>query len=153
MWGKNMINELSNIEDYKEEIKKNIDLKKLTKPELCKIMHIKGEIMRASFINALNELEIEGKIYLDEEGYYKRFDAKQLGKIQGEIHINNLGKGFVNIEKDGHKIKYLINEENLNGALEGNTVILKDIHHGKTNYADAKIKKIIKRAKGKTILY
>ena len=146
-----MINELSNIEDYKEEIKKNIDLKKLTKPELCKIMHIKGEIMRASFINALNELEIEGKIYLDEEGYYKRFDAKQLGKIQGEIHINNLGKGFVNIEKDGHKIKYLINEENLNGALEGDTVILKDIHHGKTNYADAKVEKIIKRAKGKTI--
>ena len=146
-----MINELSNIEDYKEEIKKNIDLKKLTKPELCKIMHIKGEIMRASFINALNELEIEGKIYLDEEGYYKRFDAKQLGKIQGEIHINNLGKGFVNIEKDGHKIKYLINEENLNGALEGDTVILKDIHHGKTNYADAKVEKIIKRAKGKTV--
>ena len=138
-------------EDIKKEIIKNIDLKKLTLDELRKTMHIKGESMRAFFINAINELEEEGKIYLDDEGYYKRFDSKQLGKVQGKIHIDNLGNGFVFIEYNGHKIKYLINEEHLNGALEGDIVVLKDIHHGKTNYADASVEKIIKRAKGKTV--
>lgn len=138
-------------EELKNEIMKNIDLKKQTMEELCKTIHAKGESMRASFINALNELEEEGKIYLDEDGFYKSFDSKQLGKVQGIIHINNLGKGFVFIEYNGHKIKYIINEENLNGALDGDVVVLKDIHHGKTNYADAKVEKIIKRNKGKTI--
>ena len=138
-------------EEIKNEILKNIDLKKQTMEELCKAIHAKGESMRASFINALNDLEEEGKIYLDDAGFYKKFDSKQLGKVQGIIHINNLGKGFVFIEYNGHKIKYLIDEENLNGALEGDTVVLNDIHHGKTNYADAKVEKIIKRAKGKTI--
>ena len=138
-------------EELKNEIMKNIDLKKQTMEELCKAIHVKGESMRASFINALNELEEEGIIYLDNDGFYKSFDSKQLGKVQGIIHINNLGKGFVFIEYNGHKIKYIINEENLNGALEGDIVVLKDIHHGKTNYADAKVEKIIKRAKGKTI--
>ena len=97
-------------EDIKKEIIKNIDLKKLTLDELRKIMHIKGESMRASFINAINELEEEGKIYLDDEGYYKRFDSKQLGKVQGKIHIDNLGNGFVFIEYNGHKIKYLMSK-------------------------------------------
>lgn len=138
-------------EELKNEIMKNIYLKKQTMEELCKTIHAKGESMRASFINALNELEEEGKIYLDEDGFYKSFDSKQLGKVQGIIHINNLGKGFVFIEYNGHKIKYIINEENLNGALDGDVVVLKDIHHGKTNYADAKVEKIIKRNKGKTI--
>ena len=138
-------------EELKNEIMKNIDLKKQTMEELCKTIHAKGESMRASFINALNELDEEGKIYLDEDGFYKSFDSKQLGKVQGIIHINNLGKGFVFIEYNGHKIKYIINEENLNGALDGDVVVLKDIHHGKTNYADAKVEKIIKRNKGKTI--
>ena len=139
------------IENIKKEIIKNVDLKKLTLAELRKTMHVKGETMWAYFNNALNELEEEGQIYLDDEGYYKKFDSKQLGKVQGNIHIDRLGNGFVFIEHNNHKIKYLINEENLNGALEGDTVVLKDIHHGKTNYADAKVEKIIKRAKGKTI--
>ena len=139
------------IENIKKEIIKNVDLKKLTLAELRKTMHVKGETMWAYFNNALNELEEEGQIYLDDEGYYKKFDSKQLGKVQGNIHIDRLGNGFVFIEHNNHKIKYLINEENLNGALEGDTVVLKDIHHGKTNYADAKVERIIKRAKGKTI--
>ena len=138
-------------EEIKNEILKYIDLKKLTLDQLRKTMHVKGEIVGASFINALNELEEEGKIYLGEDGYYKVFDSKQLGKVQGKIHINNLGNGFVFIEYMGHKIKYLIDESHLNGALDGDTVVLKDIHHGKTNYASAKVEKIIKREKGKTV--
>ncbi len=143
--------EIKDTEDLKKEIMKNIELKKLTFDELRRTIHIKGENMQASFLNALNSLEEEGEIYLDSEGYYKKFDTKQLGKVQGEIHINNLGQGFVIIEKSGHKTKYLIRSEHLNGALDKDIVVLKDIHHGKTNYADAKVEKIIKRAKSQTI--
>ena len=146
-----MSKENLNFEEIKNEIMKNIEFKKLTLDQVRKNMHIKGETMQASFINAINELEEEGKIYLDEEGYYKKFDSKQLGKVQGIIHINKTGQGFVFIEYKGNKIKYLIKEEDLNGALENDVVVLTNIHHGKTNYADAKVEKIIKRHTGKTI--
>ena len=146
-----MSKENLNIEELKNEIMQNIEFKKLTLDQVRKAMHIKGETMQASFIIAINELEEKGKIYLDEEGYYKKFDSKQLGKVQGTIHINQMGQGFVFIEYNGHKIKYLIKEENLNGALENDIVVLTSIHHGKTNYADAKVEKIIKRYSGKTI--
>ena len=149
--GGNMSKENLNFEEIKNEIMKNIEFKKLTLDQVRKNMHIKGETMQASFINAINELEEEGKIYLDEEGYYKKFDSKQLGKVQGIIHINKTGQGFVFIEYKGNKIKYLIKEEDLNGALENDVVVLTNIHHGKTNYADAKVEKIIKRHTGKTI--
>ena len=146
-----MSKENLNFEEIKNEIMKNIEFKKLTLDQVRKNMHIKGETMQASFIKAINELEEEGKIYLDEEGYYKKFDSKQLGKVQGIIHINKTGQGFVFIEYKGNKIKYLIKEEDLNGALENDVVVLTNIHHGKTNYADAKVEKIIKRHTGKTI--
>ena len=82
----------------------------------------------------------------------KNLMQKQLGKVQGEIHINRMGSGFVFVEYKGRKTKYLINEEHLNGALEGDIVVLRNIHHGKTNYADAEVEKIVKRANGKNNL-
>ena len=107
-----MINELSNIEDYKEEIKKNIDLKKLTKPELCKIMHIKGEIMRASFINALNELEIEGKIYLDEEGKILFAPIQKLEQLKPVWTFNDDNSSIlypdINLEHDLYGIPNVV---------------------------------------------
>ncbi len=139
-------------DDIKKLIIDNVCIKKLTKPQLRKCAYIKGEVNEASFINVLNELEEEGKIYCDEDGYYKKFDSKQLGKIQGEIHINKTGQGFVFIMQGKRKIKYLINNENLNGALDGDIVVLTDINpNNKTHYADAKVEKIIKRNTGNAI--
>ena len=142
---------IQSAEEIKTEIMKHIKLKKLTEDELRKAINVKGETMQASFINALKTLEEDGQIYLDEQGFYKNFDSKQLGKVQGEIHINKTGNGFVFIEYKGSKTKYLIDECYLNGALDGDTVVLKNIHHGKTNYANAEVEKIIKRAKGQAI--
>ena len=146
-----MTKEIQSIGDIKTEIMNDLELKKQTIDEIRKALHVRGEFMQASFIDALKELEEEGKVYLDEDGYYKKFEYKQLGKVQGKIYINNIGKGFVFIENNGRKTKYLVNENHLNGALDGDVVVLKDINHGKTNYATAKVEKIIKRAKGKTI--
>ena len=139
-------------EEIKKDILDNVNIKQLTKSQLRKCAHIKGEINEASFINVLNELEEEGKLYYDEDGYYKIFDSKQLGKVQGEIHINKTGQGFVFIMQGKRKIKYLINKENINGALDGDKVILMDINpNNKTHYADAKVEKVIKRNKEKAI--
>lgn len=139
-------------EEIKKDILDNVNIKKLTKSQLRKCAHIKGEINEASFINVLNELEEEGKLYYDEDGYYKIFNSKQLGKVQGEIHINKTGQGFVFIMQGKRKIKYLINKENINGALDGDKVILTDINpNNKTHYADAKVEKVIKRNKEKAI--
>ena len=139
-------------EEIKKDILDNVNIKKLTKSQLRKCAHIKGEINEASFINVLNELEEEGKLYYDEDGYYKIFNSKQLGKVQGEIHINKTGQGFVFIMQGKIKIKYLINKENINGALDGDKVILTDINpNNKTHYADAKVEKVIKRNKEKAI--
>ena len=139
-------------EEIKKDILDNVNIKKLTKSQLRKCAHIKGEINEDSFINVLNELEEEGKLYYDEDGYYKIFNSKQLGKVQGEIHINKTGQGFVFIMQGKRKIKYLINKENINGALDGDKVILTDINpNNKTHYADAKVEKVIKRNKEKAI--
>lgn len=135
----------------KEEIIENVSKKKLTSKELCTLLCIKGEEKKAAFFSALKELEEEGKIYLDTKGYYQEFDEKKLGKVQGEIHITNTGNGFV-IKKTGKgKIKYLLRQTDLNGALDGDIVILGHFSKGKTNYIDARVEKIIKRAKNNAI--
>ena len=147
------------IENIKKEIIKNVDLKKLTLAELRKTMHVKGETMWAYFNNALNELEEEGQIYLDDEGYYKKFDSKQLGKVQGNIHIDRLGNGFVFIEHNNHKIKYLINEEKhlfINGNLtidyDAKTIYINGVEVHFTNF-EYKIIVLLAYNLGKTLTY
>ena len=136
--------------ELKQEILNNLSNRKLTLPKIIKIMHIKGEEMRASFLSALNELEIEGKIYLDDKGYYQTF-KKSLNKVQGEINISKYGNGSVEINKGKEKIKYIIEEENIAGALNGDIVVLKDIQPLRKNYNEAKVEKVIKRNNGLAI--
>ena len=136
--------------ELKQEILNNLSNRKLTLPRIVKIMHIKGEEMRASFLSALNELEIEGKIYLDDKGYYQTF-KKSLNKVQGEINISKYGNGSVEINKGKEKIKYIIEEENIAGALNGDIVVLKDIQPLRKNYNEAKVEKVIKRNNGLAI--
>lgn len=133
--------------NIKEEIMENITKKKLTQDQLRRSMKVKGESDIASFLMALNSLEEAGKIYLDSDGYYKEFDIKQLNKVQGQIHISKTGNGFVHIKTDTSKMKYVIKAKDLNGALEGDIVVLNNLHHGNINYGDADVEKVIKRNK------
>ena len=137
--------------NLKELILENVCKKKLSSKQLYSLMHIKGEEQKAAFFNALKELEEEGKVYLDDKGYYQEFDENKLGKVQGEIHITNTGNGFV-IKKNGKKkIKYLLRASDLNGALDGDIVVLNHFSKEKTNYVDAGVEKIIKRTKTSSI--
>ena len=137
--------------NIKELILKEISKKKLTSNKLRSLIHIKGEEEQAAFFSALNELEEEGIIYLDEKGYYQEFDENKLNKVQGEIYITNTGNGFV-IKKDSkRKRKYLIKKESLNGALDGDIVVLTSFKNNGTNYMDAKVEKIVKRLNKKAV--
>ena len=132
--------------DIKNEIINNLKVKKLTSQELCKKMHIKGEENRAAFFSELKKLEEEGLIYKDERGMYQEFNEQRLGKMQGIVHINNAGLGFIKIEKEGKKRKFILKQNELNGALDGDTVVITDIHKGGHSYLKGKVEKIIKRA-------
>ena len=133
--------------NIRDVIIENVCKKKLTLKQLCSLMHIKGEEKRAAFFDTLNELEEEGIIYLDSKGYYQYFDEGKLGKVQGKIHITNTGNGFVIKKTDKGKHKYLIKANYLNGALDGDIVVLHHFSGGKTKYIDARVEKIIKRSK------
>ena len=132
--------------NMRKEIINNLKTKKLTSQELCKKMHIKGEEKRATFFSELKKLEEEGLIYKDERGMYQEFNEERLGKAQGILHINKEGLGIIKIEKEGKKSKFVLKQNELNGALDGDIVVITNIHKGGHSYLKGKVEKIIKRA-------
>ena len=120
--------------------------KKLTKAELRKKINVSGEEELAFFDKILEKLEEEGQIYLDKNGYYMYFDTKRLEKVVGTLKINKTGNGYIFIQKGSKKEKYIIDKKDLNGALNGDTVILENIGHLKNNQFKAQVEKIIKRS-------
>lgn len=136
--------------DIRENIIEKVKEKKLTSRELCKIMHIKGEEEQAAFFSVLNKLEEEGIIYQDEKGFYQYFDPKKIGKVQGIIHISKTGYGIVTVTDGEKKRKFLLNKHELNGALDGDTVVLTNLKRGGHNYSSGQVEKIVKRS-GSTV--
>ena len=120
--------------------------KKINKAELRKKINVSGEEELAFFDKILEKLEEEGQIYLDKNGYYMYFDPKRLEKVVGTLKINKTGNGYIFIQKGSKKEKYIIDKKDLNGALNGDTVILENIGHLKNNQFKAQVEKIIKRS-------
>ena len=114
-----------NIEGLKEEIIEIVKQKKLTKEELRKALNIKGETNQEIFKEALDQLTKENQIILNEKGFYNiSLDENNL--IKGQIYIDKAGKGHFIGEKNGQKIRFLITGKYLNGALDGDFVLVKD---------------------------
>lgn len=119
-----------------------------TKAEDLKIkLKIKGEEQTDFFYSALNELVEEGSLFFDAKKGYRLF-TNDLGYAFGQIEINKTGDGFLNTF-DGHKI--FIPFESINGALDGDTVIVSSIEYGNRENFVGKVNKIIKRKSGKVI--
>lgn len=137
------------ITDIMECLKK--DCKKLTKEGLRKKIGAFGEKRLAFFNTAIRKLEEEGKIYIDKDGYVLEFNPKVLGKVQGILTINKSGQGHVTIEKGSHKLHYNIDKYDLAGALDGDIVVLKNIHDFK-KFHTAEVEKIIKRSPKEIVL-
>lgn len=118
-----------------------------SKNELRKFLKIKGEQQTAIFNNALKALVEDGCLFFDEKKGYTYF-SNDMGLAVGEIEINKSGTGFVHTN-NGYTI--LIENNDLKGALNGDTVIVNSINSNRKDFYSGEIYKVIKRKKGEVI--
>lgn len=98
---------------------------------------------------ALKELEIEGLIEVDQaRGLFRSF-PHDLGYVHGKISINKHDEGFI-MGRDGKK--YKIRTEDLNDALDGDTVIVKPTKKMSEGHVVCKVDRIIKRKDGLVVV-
>lgn len=135
--------------DYKIEIenyfKQNNSFVKLE--DLKKKFNIKGEEQTNLFYDALNVLIEEGSLFFDSKKGYRLF-TNDLGFAYGEIEINKAGNGFVHT-KDGYTI--FIENSDLNGALNGDKVMVSSIDFGRRDQYKGEVHKVLKRKTGNVI--
>ena len=112
--------------------------------ELKKILKIKGEEQTNRFYDDLNALIEEGSLFFDEKKGYKLF-ANELGVAYGEIEITKSGNGFVHTN-EGYTI--FIENKDLNGALDGDSVIISSIDFGRRDEYKGEVYRVIKRKTG-----
>ena len=98
---------------------------------------------------ALEELELEGKIEVDKtKGLFRSF-PHDLGYVHGILSINKHDEGFI-MGRDGKK--YKIKTEDLNDALDGDTVVVKPTKKMSEGHVVCKVDKIIKRKDGLVVV-
>ena len=106
--------------------------------EIQKTLNIKGEERLNILEEALEFMTENGSIFYDSKFGYKLF-PKDEGYAFGTIYINKAGTGFVTTD-DGYTI--LIENSNLNGALDGDAVIVSNIFKNKREYFFGEIYKV-----------
>ena len=98
---------------------------------------------------ALEELELEGKIEVDKtKGLFRSF-PHDLGYVHGVLSINKHDEGVI-MGRDGKK--YKIKTEDLNDALDGDTVVVKPTKKMSEGHVVCKVDKIIKRKDGLVVV-
>jgi len=98
---------------------------------------------------ALRELELEGLIEVDQSrGLFRSF-PHDLGYVHGKISINKHDEGFI-MGRDGKK--YKIRTEDLNDALDGDTVIVKPTKKMSEGHVVCKVDRIVKRKDGLVVV-
>ncbi|MBQ9011871.1 MAG: VacB/RNase II family 3'-5' exoribonuclease [Bacilli bacterium] len=118
--------------------------KKLTKDQLRRKLGISGEEEVNFFNEEIDELECNGYLYQDEKGFYHTIDDNIYSC--GKISISKRGSGYVTVIDDNVKTKYIVQNEDLNGALNNDFVMI--IPTGNRHYGrkTARVEKILKRA-------
>lgn len=141
-------NNLKEIEGLIEEFfehqprDKEFNFEKIKK-EICHIRRYKMSEIR----EALDNLEIEGKIYVSNKNLYRSF-PHSLGYYQGVIKINKFGEGIVTDTNN----RYTIKPDNLHGALSGDLVIIKLLEEKEKKNVRSEVKKVLKRKDGHVIV-
>ena len=105
-------------------------------------LNIVGEEQTTSFYSELETLLEEGCLFFDEKRGYELFPEHQ-GYAYGKIEIKNEGYGFVEVA-DGNVI--YIGEDNLNGALNEDVVIVSNITFGRKGDYRGSVYKVVKRS-------
>lgn len=113
--------------------------------EMCAKRGYKVDMLRS----ALSELELEGRIEADNtRGLFRSFPY-DLGYVHGILSINKHDEGFI-MGRDGKK--YKIRTEDLNDALDGDTVVVKPTKKKSEGHIVCKVDKIIKRKDGLVVV-
>lgn len=135
--------------NLKEEIQKYFEKNNqfLKNEELKKKLNIKGEEQTDFFNSALNALVEEGGLFFDAQKGYRLF-TNELGFAYGEIEINKTGNGFIHT-KDGYTI--FISNQDLNGALNGDAVMVSSIDFGRRDQFKGEVYKVLKRKTGNVL--
>jgi len=121
-----------------------------TKPrkeeELLKHLGIKNK-EKSKFIKILEELEKDGKIFLDKRNKYRTVDNEKF--FYGKVQTTSKGFGFLiceNLETDIY-----IARDNLNSALNGDEVIVKKYNQSSGEKPEGKVVSIVKRTNTKVV--
>lgn len=122
------------------------DKKYHSKEDLRKELKVKGETKVKLLYDVIDKLTLEGYLFYDKKGY--RIFTNDLGYAFGILKINKAGNGFIET-RDGYKI--FIRNENLNGALNGDNVIIGNIEFATKNEFKGKVYKILKRKTGNVV--
>ncbi|MBR3490450.1 MAG: RNB domain-containing ribonuclease, partial [Bacilli bacterium] len=115
--------------------------KALSSIELLEALNMSEVSELTSLYEVLNDLEDEALIYKTRKDKYMLFENSHL-KI-GRLSVNKKGFGFVTVS--GLEDDIYIDESNLNGALDGDTVIIEDIK-GTGKKDEARVVKILKKS-------
>ena len=118
-----------------------------TKEEIKKQLKLKGENQEKILESAIKELEENGIIFFDSKKGYRIFPT-DCDLVFGQIEINKAGTGFVHT-KNGYTI--LIENIDLNGALNGDNVIASITSNKRKDFYSGEIFKIVKRKNGNLI--
>ena len=120
--------------------------KNYTIDELRKQFKIKGEEQTNIFYNAINKLVEDGSLFFDGKAY--KIFTTDLGIAYGEIEINNIGNGIIHTKYG----TIFIDNINLNGALNGDKVIINEITKSKKQDCyQGKVYQVLKRNTGKMV--
>lgn len=114
--------------------------------ELRKNFDVKGEKQTDIFNCALNTLVEDGCLFFDGKTY--KLFKPDLGLAYGEIEINRMGNGIIHTKLG----TIFIDNQNLNGALNGDKVTISNIIKSpRKNNFEGKVFQILKRNTGKVI--
>ncbi len=112
---------------------------------ICELFSAKSRDEKNTVINAVHELEREGRIVYDNGRFLLLENSKF---FKGVLKGNERGFAFVITENDGD---FFIPPRCLNGALNGDTVIIERQHSSKGSTDEAKVKQILKRGTTKIV--
>lgn len=146
--------EKNNIEKLKEELVEFFE-NKHQKNRLYKFSDIRKTFSQEKgykvnlIRTALRELELDGKIFYDEKKDIFRAFPIDLGYVQGKLKINKKGEGII---IDSHGNNFLIEQDNLNDALDGDLVVIRKTNKKKNGHILSKVEKIIQRKDGLVVV-
>lgn len=132
------------IKDFLLEKFNSGEFENLGVKKICTILDAKSREQKNTVIEALSALEKECRIVYD-NGRFLLFENSNL--IKGEVRGNERGFAFV-ISENGD---YFIPPKFLNGALDGDTVVIKKTISSRGSTDEAEVVKIIKRGRDKIV--